>query len=79
MKYMKLNKHICINKVRDKCINPKLLFPKTFSPFLFKHSQSFFPSYENIKCINPIYAKTQICIYKLKIFLPLFVNHQQRG
>ena len=26
-----------------------------------------------------MYAKTQICIYKLKIFLSLFVNHQQRG
>ena len=29
--------------------------------------------------LNSIYANTQICIYKLKIFLPLFVNHQQRG
>ena len=32
-----------------------------------------------VLCMNAIYAKTQICIYKLKIFLPLFVNHQQRG
>ena len=52
---------------------PKVLFLKTFSPFLFKLSKYF------IRCINSIYEKTQICIYKLKIFLPLFVNHQQRG
>ena len=79
MKRIKLNLYICINKVRENMHKSKVLFPKTFSPFLFKLSKSFFPFCKNIRCINSIYAKTQICIYKLKIFLPLFVNHQQRS
>ena len=76
MKWIKLNKHICINKVRETCINSKFFSQKPSPPFCLNfqnHSPHF------VRCINSIYMKTQICMYKLKIFLPLFVNHQQRG
>ena len=83
MKYMKLNKYICINKVRETCKHPKSFFQKKLSPPFYlnfqKHSPHFVKHEMHKLNINSICANTQICIYKLKIFLPLFVNHQQRG
>ena len=60
---------------------PKVLFPKkTSSPFCLnfqKHSPHFVK--HKMHKLNSIYEKTQICVNKLKIFLPLFVNHPKRG